>query len=171
MDQEVLEEFIDQIIFRLDESSRMVALSLEKLDEDFIWKRPHHNANSIGNLILHLCGNITQYAISSLGETEDIRNRDLEFESKDGYSKKELLDKLEQTVQKAKKVIQNTTLDQYLMKRDVQGFTFSGIGIAIHVTEHYSYHTGQIAFWTKQITEKKSLGFYDGIDLNTKNKD
>lgn len=171
MDQEVLQEFVEQITFRLDESSRMVALSLEKLDEDDIWKRPHKNSNSIGNLILHLCGNITQYAISSLGETEDIRNRDLEFDTLGGFTKEELWNKLENTVNKAKEVIRSSTIEQYLKKREVQGFTFSGIGIAIHVTEHYSFHTGQIAFWTKQLTEKRSLGFYDGIDLNTKNKD
>ena len=44
----------------------------------------------------------------------------------------------------------------------------SGIGIAVHVCEHYSYHTGQIAFWTK-ILRSKDLGFYAGVDLNVKN--
>ena len=56
-----------------------------------------------------------------------------------------------------------------MRKREVQGFTFSGIGVAIHVTEHLSYHTGQIAFLTKQI-KNIDLGFYDGMDLKIKNK-
>lgn len=50
----------------------------------------------------------------------------------------------------------------------MQGYTFSGIGIVTHVVEHYSYHTGQIALWTK-ILKNKDLGFYNGIDLNITN--
>jgi len=51
----------------------------------------------------------------------------------------------------------------------VQGYYHSGIGIIIHVTEHYSYHTGQIIFWVK-LLKNKDLGFYAGIDLNVKNE-
>jgi uncharacterized damage-inducible protein DinB len=49
--------------------------------------------------------------------------------------------------------------------RPVQAFQASGISIFVHVTEHLSYHTGQIAFWTKQLKDK-GLGFYAGMDLN-----
>ncbi len=170
MNQEVIKEFTDQIIYRLDESTRMITLSFEQLSEEDIWKKPTSNSNTIGNLILHLCGNITQYAIASLGKFEDKRERDAEFGAIEGFTKKELLEKLKSTINKAKEVINNVSVDEWLRKREVQGFNFSGIGIAIHVTEHYSYHTGQIAFWIKQLKDKKSLGFYDGIDLNTKNQ-
>ena len=54
--------------------------------------------------------------------------------------------------------------------RSVQGFRFSGAGIILHVVEHYSYHTGQIAFWTKMLKDK-DLGFYAGFDLNLKNEE
>ena len=53
--------------------------------------------------------------------------------------------------------------------RSVQGFNFSGIGILVHVVEHLSYHTGQIAFYTKQL-KNEQLGFYGDIDLNVKNE-
>ncbi|CAL2085680.1 DinB family protein [Tenacibaculum sp. 190524A05c] len=170
MNIEVLEELKNQIIYRLDESTRMNTKSLSLISEDDVWKRVNNTSNSIGNLILHLCGNITQYAISSLGNTDDLRNRDLEFSIDKGYSKSELLEKLNTTLKEAKEIINKTTLEEYLRKREVQGFTFSGIGIVIHVTEHYSYHTGQIAFWVKQL-KNKDLGFYDGVDLTIKNKD
>ncbi|CAL2085766.1 conserved hypothetical protein [Tenacibaculum sp. 190524A05c] len=166
----VLEELKNQIIYRLDESTRMNTKSLSLISEDDVWKRINNSSNSIGNLILHLCGNITQYAISSLGNTDDLRNRDLEFSIDKGYSKSELLEKLNTTLEEAKEIINKTTLEEYLRKREVQGFTFSGVGIVIHVTEHYSYHTGQIAFWVKQL-KNKDLGFYDGVDLTIKNKD
>ena len=170
MNIEVLEEFKNQIIYRLDESTRMNTKSLSLISEDDVWKRINNSSNSIGNLILHLCGNITQYAIASLGNTDDLRNRDLEFSMDKGFLKSELLEKLNTTLEQSKKIINKTTLEEYLRKREVQGFTFSGIGIVIHVTEHYSYHTGQIAFWVKQL-KNKDLGFFDGVDLTTKNKD
>ena len=67
----------------------------------------------------------------------------------------------------AKRVIFDAKLNQFLRIRSVQGFTFSGIGVIIHAVEHYSYHTGQIAFWVKQL-KNKDLGFYDEMDLNIK---
>jgi len=170
MKAKMLKEFTEQIVYRLDESTRMINISFQQLEEEDIWKRINNSSNSIGNLIIHLCGNITQYAIASLGNTEDKRNRDYEFELKSGHTKEELLSKLEIAVEKAKSIILSSSEEEYMRKRNVQGFNFSGIGIAIHVTEHYSYHTGQIAFWTKQL-KNKSLGFYDGIDLTIKNEE
>ncbi|WP_299554637.1 DinB family protein [Seonamhaeicola sp.] len=166
----LLSEFKEQIIYRLDESTRMVSLSLEQLSEDDIWTKTNMSTNSIGNLIIHLCGNMTQYVIASQGKMEDIRNRDEEFSIKGGYNKTELLEKLKETVREVKAIIADLSEAEYLRKRHVQGFNFSGIGIVIHVTEHYSYHTGQIAYLTKTL-KNKDLGFYSGIDLNIKNED
>ncbi len=161
-------EFIEQCIFRMEESTPRIKKCLEALTDEDIWKRPNASSNSIGNIILHLCGNIRQYAVSSLGGEEDVRIRDEEFAAKGGLSKAELLEKLDDTVSHAIAIIKNTTDDELLRPRSVQGFQLSGIGIIIHVTEHYSYHTGQIAFWTKMLKDK-DLGFYAGIDLNVKN--
>ena len=157
-------EFVENSIYRLDESTRMITKSFAELSEEDIWRKPNQSSNSIGNLILHLCGNIRQYAIASLGEQEDTRVRDAEFAAKDGFSKSELLAKLIETVETAKATILNATTEQLLRKRMVQSFNLSGIGVIIHVVEHYSYHTGQIAFWTKLLKDK-DLGFYDGINL------
>jgi len=170
MEEKLREEFVQNALYRLDESTRMNTISLGQLAEDDVWKRPNESLNSVGNLILHLCGNITQYVISSLGESEDKRARDVEFSTTSGYSKKELLDKLIETVDLAKRVIFDSSLEQLLKIRSVQGFSFSGIGVVLHAVEHYSYHTGQIAFWTKQL-KNKDLGFYEGVDLKIKNKD
>lgn len=66
-------------------------------------------------------------------------------------------------------VIENLDEPALIKSYSVQGFNLSGIGIIIHVTEHYSYHTGQIAFWIK-ILKNKGLGFYSNVDLNIKNR-
>lgn len=170
MEEKIREEFVQNSLYRLDENMRMNSISLKHLSDEDIWKRPNESLNSIGNLILHICGNMTQYVIASLGGTEDIRERDVEFTVESGYTKKELLQKLADTVEAAKRVINDAKVDQLVRKREVQGFYFSGIGVVLHAVEHYSYHTGQIAFWVKQV-KNMDLGFYDGQDLNVKNSD
>lgn len=168
MEEQLREEFVQNALYRLDESTRMNRISLDQLSEEEVWKRPNAALNSVGNLILHLCGNITQYVISSLGQTEDTRNRELEFTTESGFTKSELLERLQDTVENAKRVINDAPVEQLVRKRDVQGFYFSGLGVVLHAVEHYSYHTGQIAFWTKQL-KNTDLGFYDGMDLNIVN--
>lgn len=172
MDKEarLVEEIVENALYRMDESTRMIKKSLAEISEDEVWQKPNPSLNSIANLMLHLCGNISQYVISSLGETEDKRNRDDEFSVTGGLTKDELFTKLESVVDDAKRVIFNVTPNQLVKMRSVQGFSFSGVGIILHAVEHYSYHTGQIAFWVKQL-KNKDLGFYDGIDLNKKNID
>ena len=166
----IVEELVKNAMYRMDESTRMIKKSLAEIAEEELWEKPNESLNSIANLILHLCGNIRQYIISSLGETEDIRNRDLEFSTSQSVSKSQMLAELEDTVDSAKRVIFDAGLDRLLKIRSVQGFSLSGVGVIIHVVEHYSYHTGQIAFWVKQL-KNKDLGFYDGVDLKIKNKD
>ena len=163
-------DFKENTIYRMNESTRMIQIAFAKIDENQIWKRPNSSSNSLGNLVLHLCGNMTQYVIASLGEQEDKRKRDLEFDTKEGLSKAELLVQLKDTVSLVNSTITSATEEQLLKKRNVQGFNFSGMGCVIHAVEHYSYHTGQIAFWVKQLVNEP-LGFYDGMDLNTENDD
>lgn len=169
MENTVISVLKNSACYRMDESTRMIKIALSKIEEEQIWVRPNGISNSIGNLILHLCGNIEQYAISSLGNLPDVRARDVEFETQAGFTKIELLKTLEETVDKAKKTIQELSENELLRQREVQGFDYTGIDIIMHVVEHFSYHTGQIAFWVKQLTER-DLGFFDGINLNIKNK-
>lgn len=167
--ENVHQEIIQRAIRHFNENTDKVLHCLNQLSEEEIWQRPNNSSNSVGNQILHLCGNITQYAVSSLGQTVGLRDRDSEFSATGGMNKSTLKGKLLQTVQKAIATFQKLPPEELLRIRSVQGFDYTGIGVIIHVVEHYSYHTGQIAFWTKLLKDK-SLGFYDGIDLNVKNK-
>ncbi len=166
-EEKLVEELVKNALYRIDESTRMINTSLEHVTEEQFWQKPNSSLNSIGNLILHLCGNMTQYVISSLGEIEDKRNRVAEFTLDKTTDKANLLAKLMETTDTAKRVIFDATLQQFLKQRSVQGFSLSGVGVVMHAVEHYSYHTGQIAFWVKQL-HNVDLGFYEGVDLNTK---
>ena len=164
----IANEFIEQSIFRVEKNTPKIIKCLDQLTEDQVWMRPNEVSNSIGNILLHLCGNIRQYAISALGAREDIRERDKEFSAQGGYTKEQLLRKLNDTLQEAIAVMRTTDEVRLMKTYAVQGFTHTGIGIIVHITEHYSHHTGQVIFWTKQLTGK-SLGFYSHVDLNKKN--
>ncbi|MCB0457318.1 MAG: DinB family protein [Flavobacteriaceae bacterium] len=161
--------FKENALYRLDESTRMIEKSLVEITEEELWLKPNGVLNSIGNLMLHLCGNMTQYVVSSLGNIPDLRNRGEEFSLDGGFSKEVLEQQLKTTVNRVKETILRASDAELLRERNVQGFSLSGIGIVLHVVEHYSYHTGQIAFWVK-LLKNKSLGFYDGLDLNIKNE-
>lgn len=165
----ISKEFTQQSIYYLSLNPPRIEKCLHQLSEDQVWEKPNANTNSIGNLILHLCGNITQYAHASLGNENDTRNREVEFSTKGGFSKKELLEKITAVTDKAIQVIENISESELLRKRNVQGFNYSGISIIIHITEHFSYHVGQIGFFTKLICDK-DLGFYEDYDLNILNE-
>ncbi|HWC53630.1 MAG TPA: DinB family protein [Chitinophagaceae bacterium] len=169
MKEELLPEFINTATTFIDENTARLKTCLSELDEADIWRRPNKNSNSVGNLILHLSGNIRQWIISSLGYAEDTRQRDSEFAATDGYTKSELAEKLFSIVEEAKKIINKMTPKELLTKRKVQGYLYSGIAIILHVTEHYSYHTGQVIFWTKLLKDK-DLGFYTDSNLNDRNE-
>lgn len=168
-EKQLQEELIWNVGYRMDESLRQIKICLDLLSEDAVWQKPNDSSNSIGNLMLHLCGNITQYGIASIKNEEDNRKRDEEFSVTTGYSKDDLIKKLSDTIADAKRAFYDAPLEELLRKRTVQGFNFSGVGNIIHVTEHLSYHTGQIALWTKML-KNTDLGFHEGVDLNAKNE-
>lgn len=168
MDTIILDEFKQNAIFRLEEGQRMIHIALGKLNDDHLWTLPVKNGVPLGNQVLHICGNMTQYAIAALGAQADERQRDLEFSTQGGWTLSSLLQKLDTTVADAIASITTASTDDYIQKRKVQGFEFSGIGVVLHAVEHFSYHVGQIAFWVKQLTEA-DLGFYDHHDLTQLN--
>jgi uncharacterized damage-inducible protein DinB len=162
-------EFISKSVFRIGENVPRIIKCLNELSEEEIWERPNSSSNSVGNLILHACGNIKQYIFSGLGGKEDLRQRDKEFSASDGYNRNELINKLTDTITETTAVINGLTDKELLNNKKVQGNEHSGISMVIHVTEHLSYHTGQIAFYTKMLKDK-DLGFYKGQNLNLKNQ-
>ena len=134
MPPEFINEFISQCLYRIDENTKKLTSCFNELEEMETWKRPNENLNSVGNLVLHLCGNIRQYAISSLGQLEDIRERDKEFSATGGYSKSELLEKLLGTVEEAKNIIQSTGAEELFKTKARAGVLLFG-----H-RHHHSYN-------------------------------
>ena len=169
MKQNWIEEFTSNSLFRMDESVRMLEICMRRLNARSFWDRPNPASNSIGNLLLHLAGNIRQYVISGLGGAADTRLRDAEFSQDLRNDPQEVWEHFLGTVNEARKVIKRATEADLLGKKNVQGFHLSGLGMVLHAVEHLSYHTGQIA-WSIKAAQDTDLGFYDGTDLNLKNQ-
>ena len=166
---EFTQDFILQSAFRMDESLVRIEKCLEQLTFAEIWQRPNESLNSIGNLVLHLCGNMTQYILASLGGLPDNRARDEEFTSNPGLEGGELGGMIRTVILNCRAVLNDLDDKALLQERFVQGFRLSVTGIILHVVEHLSYHTGQITLWTKYL-KNIDMGFYAGQDLNRKNQ-
>jgi len=133
---------------------------LEKLSDDQIWWRANEESNSIGNLILHLCGNARQWIVCGIGSAPDARNRDAEFEQRDLIPRDELVALLRSTLSDVHTTLQSVDPSTLLEYRKIQGNEVDILEAVFHVTEHFSMHTGQIIMLTKMMTSD-DLRFYE----------
>ena len=132
---------------------------LEKLTDEQIWWRANEESNSIGNLILHLCGNARQWIVSGVGSQPDGRVRDAEFAQREVITRNELLDLLRSTLADVESTLRTLDPAKLLDRRQIQGHDVDILEAIFHVTEHFSMHTGQIIMLTKMLTAS-DLGFY-----------
>ncbi len=151
--------FLDCSVGRLKELAPRIDTCLGKLTPEQVWARGGENENAIGNLVLHLCGNVRQWIVSGVGGQPDTRDRDGEFGARSGASVPELSARLRETVDEATAVIAALTHERLAAPLVVQGYRVSVLEAVYHVVEHFSMHTGQILFATKMLTGT-DLGFY-----------
>jgi uncharacterized damage-inducible protein DinB len=132
----------------------------ELLGDDGVWRRPPPHGNSVGNLLLHLRGNTTQWILATFGAVDDRRDRPAEFAADGGATAAELVDALAATWQQACDVVDGLSVAELLRERVVQRrYAESGLSAVLHVLEHCSGHAGQVYAWTKQATGQ-DLRFY-----------
>ncbi len=129
------------------------------LTEDEVWWRPNDASNSIGNLLLHLNGNVEQWLVASFNKEEDKRNRPAEFAARGQATAAELLAKLGVTLNAAAAVLERLTVEDLLAPYEIQGYPVHGLDAVYRVVEHFGLHYGQIAYITKSLIGR-DLGFY-----------
>jgi hypothetical protein len=127
---------------------------VESLTDEQVWWRPNESSNSVGNLILHLNGNVTQWIIASFNRLEDKRDRPAEFAANEGTTRAELIAKLGATVDEAGKVLGRLTEAELTATYEIQGFTVSGLQAVYQVVEHFGLHYGQVLYITKMLTAR-----------------
>jgi uncharacterized damage-inducible protein DinB len=151
----------------LDESRRYlrreywvkIRLCLERLSDDDLWWRPNEESNSIGNLMLHLAGNIRQWIVSGVGGEPDTRHRQAEFDERGPLPRAELIRHLETALADTDRALAGLDPAVLTQDRRIQGRDTNVFKAVYHVVEHFGMHTAQILYVTKLRTGR-DLAFY-----------
>ncbi len=155
------QHFIDHAIWRLKEDYfHRLKSCVDQLSEEEVWQRPNQSSNSVGNIILHLCGNVRQWVVHGLGGNPDIRQRQQEFDERGPIPKADLIQKMEFTLNEVEEVLRAFPPDKLMEPVTIQGFDETCLTAIFHVVEHFSYHLGQIAYITKA-NRDTDLKFFD----------
>lgn len=133
---------------------------LEKLSDEDVWWRANPDSNSIGNLLLHLAGNVRQWIICGVGGAPDERARQQEFDERTLIPRSELLGRIKRTLAEVDDVLAGLEPGRLLEQRRIQGCDVTVLEAVFHVVEHFAMHTGQIILLTKML-KSVDMKFYD----------
>ncbi len=157
------EDFLRYSGEKLSKLCERVETCLGKLTPEQVWMRGSENDNAIGNLVLHLNGNVRQWIVSGVGGAKDIRERQAEFDARGGTSPADLARLIHGTVEEALAVIRAVPHSELTERREIQGYQVTVLEAIYQVVEHFSGHTMQIIFITKMLTGEQ-LGFYSYLN-------
>jgi uncharacterized damage-inducible protein DinB len=157
---------IDDVKLRLtEESIPRILKCLDMLTDKQVMHSFNDHTNSIANLIVHLEGNSSQWLLNTFAHAEFERNRKAEFEIEQSLSINELKERMIMLKTKILDCLSMITSVQLEANYTIQGFEVNGVSVLVHVTEHFSYHTGQIALIAKIFMNQATL-FYNDSALN-----
>lgn len=151
--------FLEFSAKKLRQLASRIHVCLEKLNDEQIWLRGGDNANAVGNLCLHLAGNVRQWIMHGVAGQPDLRHRDQEFAARGQVSRAELWQRLNGTVQEACAVLEQASGQDLTRVIRPQNYDVTMLEGIYHVVEHFAQHTGQILYATKALTGE-DLGFY-----------
>lgn len=150
MPMPIAQQFIEQSRrYLADEYAPKIEACLRRLTLEQIWWRPNESSNSIGNLVLHLSGNVRQWIVSGVGGAPDRRVRQAEFDERGMQSGEQLTQTLRDAIGDVDLVLASLTDEDLSGPRIIQGESVTVLGAIYHVVEHFGMHTGQITFIAK----------------------
>jgi uncharacterized damage-inducible protein DinB len=147
--EDVAEAFAATAREELAKAATVIQHCLEQLTDEQIAWRPTESLNSIGNLVLHLCGNVRQWIISGVGGEPDVRNRPREFTERGPFGKEEALRQLNEVVEQADAVLRTLSPLQLLERRRIQGFDTTALSAIFDSVAHFKGHTQEIVCLTR----------------------
>jgi len=115
--------------------------------ERLLWETPNGISNSAGNLALHLVGNLNHFVGAILGNTGYVRQRELEFSSKN-IPRETIIKQIEDTKTVVKESLSGLTESDFqkeYKRRPFEDFMTTEYFL-IHLTMHLAYHLGQINY-------------------------
>ena len=126
-------------------------LCVDQLDESHLWYRPNPSSNAVGNLILHLVGNLRQWILGGIGGEPDDRDRPTEFSARSGQTKEELRAALKETVEKCCELIEDVSAHKVLERKVIQNEEVTVASALMMVLSHFSLHVGQMQYIAKML--------------------
>jgi len=124
-----------------------------------LWWRPNPRSNAIGNLLLHLDGNVRQWVVCGIGGAADRRDRDAEFRTNRRPTARALVARLDRTLREVDRTLARLEPEDLLESRSIQTYRVTVLEAVYHVVEHFAGHTGQILYIAKQRLDR-DLDFY-----------
>jgi uncharacterized damage-inducible protein DinB len=132
----------------------------EALPRQALWARPNQGSNSVGNLLVHLTGNVSEWILGGVGQRSITRYRAGEFSQRDGAEASTLIANLETVLQEADSVLANLSEQDLGRTLVIQERETTVLSAVYHVVEHFAMHTGQIIYLTKIYAPNK-IHFYE----------
>jgi hypothetical protein len=139
----------------LDAALSRIVHCVNQLSDEQVWWRPPQGMNAIGNLLVHLAGNVKQMIADNLSGTPDTRNRPAEFATRETTPKAELLRRLTDAVSLAKSAFISATDERLAEVRRVNNFDLTGIAAAVRCVAHFRGHTQEIIHMTRELLGDK----------------
>jgi uncharacterized damage-inducible protein DinB len=149
--------------YLVTEYPAMIRIAVEAIPASKLWWKPNDTSNSVGNLLLHLAGNVRQWIVSGVGGSPDVRKRSMEFAARGGAAPAEMLVMLDATLRDADAVLRAVTPTELLERRTIQGRETTVMEAVYHVVEHFAGHTAQIVLMAK-LMAPGAIRFYDDAD-------
>ena len=159
-------EFTQFSVDKLEQLMGRLETCVRKLTPEQVWARGSENQNAIGNILLHLTGNVRQWILHGVAGEPDARVRDWEFSTREQASPADLLRNLRDSVTRIAVVLRSLSASELLEATTVQGYEGSKLAAIYHVVEHFAMHTGQVIFITKMLLGE-DLGFYSHLSGGT----
>ncbi len=163
-------EFLTFSAEKLRQLMSRIDTCVQKLTPEQIWMRADANQNAVGNLLLHLNGNVRQWILHGVGGQPDLRDRDAEFAAQGGAGANELLARLRATVEEAVALLHTLPAGRLMERIRTQGYEGTALAAIYHVVEHFAGHTFQIIYATK-LSTGEDLGFYAHLSGGQPRKD
>lgn len=152
-----VDAFKREACFTLDYSRDRMLHCVGQLSSDQLWHRPHPEMNAVANIVLHVCGNLTQWitvGCDPMQSMPDQRDRPAEFAARpddNAPGAEALATKLCVVVDDAKATIRDLNKDDLLEAREVQGFPVTGMGAIWHSVSHLEGHAQETIYATRLI--------------------
>lgn len=160
------EIFLDYSCKKLNQQALRICECLDRLTDEQLWIRHGEHENAVGNLVLHLSGNVRQWIGCGVGGKADVRARDREFAARGDIAGADLKERLTSVAEEATAIIGGLKAARLAETTRVQNYEMTVLEAIYHVVEHFSLHAGQIFYATKLLAGA-DLGFYKHLNAPT----